>query len=106
MRLLIPGEPCRVLVVPRPAESHLQSLVNLQHNKYNLDKYNNTGARLETYLYSLLDSTICIVPKVQVQVRLNNKTEDAADVEPAWRVFDLYRPFNLFPRPLSGLKKY
>ena len=106
MRLLIPGEPCRFLVVPRPAESHLQSLVNLQHNKYNLDKYNNTGARLETYLYSLLDSTICIVPKVQVQVRLKNKTEEAADVEPAWRVFDLSRPFNLFPRPLSGLKKY
>ena len=106
MRLLIPGEPCRVLVVPRPAESHLQSLVNLQHNKYNLDKYNNTGARLETYLYSLLDSTICIVPKVQVQVRLNNKTEDAADVEPARRVFDLYRPFSLVPCPLSGLKKY
>ena len=110
MRLLIPGEPCWVLVVPRPAESHLQSLVNLQHNKYNLDKYNNTGARLETYLCSLLDffvhSTICIVPKVQVQVRLNNKTEDAADVEPAWRVFDISRPFNLFPRPLSGLKKY
>ena len=105
MRLLIPGEPCRVLVVPRPAESHLQSLVNLQHNKYNLDKYNNTGARLETYLF-FVHSTFCIVPKVQVQVRLNNKTEDAADVEPAWRVFDLYRPFNLFPRPLSGLKKY
>ena len=109
MRLLIPGEPCRVLVVPRPAESHLQSLVKLQHNKYNIDKYNNTaGARLETYFCSLLvffvHSTICIVPKVKVQVRLNNKTEDAANVEPAWPFFDLYRPFNLFPRPLSGLK--
>ena len=105
MRLLIPGEPCRVLVVSRPAESHLQSLVTLVHNKYNLDKYNNTGARLETYLF-FVHSTICFVPKVQVQVRLNNKTEDAADVEPAWRVFDISRPFNLFPRPLSGLKKY
>ena len=102
MRLLIPGEPCQILVVPRPAESHLQSLVNLQHNKYNLDKYNNTRARLETYLF-FIHSTICIV---QVQVRLKNKTEDAADVEPAWRVFDLYRPFSLFPCPLSGLKKY
>ena len=95
MRLLFPGEPCRVMVVPRPAESHLQNLVNLLHNKYSLDKNNNSGARLETYLFF-----------VQVQVRLNNKTEDAADVEPAWRVFDLSRPINLFPRPLSGLKNY
>ena len=102
MRLLIPGEPCWVLVVPRPAESHLQSLVNLLHNKYNLDKYNNTGARLETYLF-FIHSTIYIVPKVQVQVRLNNKTEDAADFEPEWRVFDLSRPFNLCPCPLSGV---
>ena len=100
MRLLIPGEPCWVLVVPRPAESHLQSLVNLLHNKYN-----NTGARLETYLF-FVHSTICIVPKVQVQVRLNNKTDEAADFEPAWRVFDLSRPFNIFPCPLSGLKNY
>ena len=76
MRLLIPGEPCRHLVVPRPAESHLQNLVNIQHNKYN-----NTGARLETYLF-FVHSTFCIVPKVQVQVKLKNKTEDAADVEP------------------------
>ena len=105
MRLLIPGEPCRVLVVPRPAESHLQNLVNLQHNKFNLDKYNNTGAKLETYLF-FVHSTIYIVPKVQVQIRLDNKTEDAANVEPAWRVFDLSRSFNLFPRPLSGLKNY
>ena len=102
IRPLISGEPCRVLVVPRPAESHLQSLVNLLHNKYNLDKYNNTGARLDTLFF--VHSTIYIVPKVQVQVRLNNKTEDAADVEPEWRVFDLSRPINLFPRPLSGLK--
>ena len=105
MRPLIPGEPCRVLVVPRPAESHLQNLIDLVHNKNNLDKYNNTGARLETYLF-FVHSTICIVPKVQVQVRLNNKTEDAANVEPAWSVFDLSRPFSLFPRPLSGLKNY
>ena len=105
MRLLIPGEPCWVLVVPRPAESHLQSLVNLLHNKYNLDKYNNTEAKLETYLF-FAHSTICIVPKVQVEVRLNNKTDEAADFEPAWRFFDLYRPFNLFPCPLSGFKSY
>ena len=105
MRLLIPGEPCRVLVVPRPAESHLQSLVNLLHNKYNLDKYNNTEAKLDTYLF-FVHSTIYIVPKVQVEVRLNNKTDEVADVEPAWRFFDLYRPFNLFPCPLSGFKNY